>query len=417
MSLASDFNPMGASYSDLYKFTERARREEPVFFWDQYKVWVVSRYEDCLKVLSDTRFSNDGNLGIMNASYCPEAREILSRGINWNETPQVNALEGAHHTRLRGVMQKILTPARFRAMQPTVRRMVNELIDEFIDKGQCDFVEDFTYPLPVKVIFDVIGFKPEEENLPQLQIWSDDMFRLWLVPMSPEDQIRCARHAVQYQDYMRAKIADRRANPRDDLLSEFVRQLDAGEGQLSEDELIILFPMNLIGAGHETTKAALANALYQLLSVPERWQSVIADPATLPSVVEECLRLDSSVFGWYRTATEDVELGGKTIRKGEPLIALLGSANHDPDKYADAESFCPHKRGERSGQLAFSTGRHFCMGAPLARMEMIVALEELARRLPNLRLAKNAQIEYDPSVAVRALKHLRIEWDPPAAKQ
>ena len=412
MSAATRFDPIGLSYQDLYALLQRMRKDEPVYYWAEHNCWVFNRYDDIVAILKDRRFSNEGNLEVMNSSYCPVAKQLLSQGINWNETVQVNGAEGETHTRLRGVMQSILTPQRFRRMEPSVEQMVRKRIDSFVAEGHCDFVAQFCYPLPIEVIFDVIGFKTEEEDLEQLQVWSNDMFRLWLVPMPEADQVRCAQHALQFQQYMRAKIADRRRNPRDDLLTEFVRRLDSGESKISEDELVLIFPMNLIGAGHETTKAQLSNVMYQLLIEPSRWQAVVEHPETIPEVIEECMRLDGSVVAWYRTTTEALEFSGKQLPKKANVIMMFGAGNHDESKFENAESFCP-TRGVRNGHLTFSADRHFCLGAPLARMEMKIALEELARRLPNLRLASNQVVEYDPSVAVRVIHTLQLEWDAP----
>ena len=145
---------------------------------------------------------------------------------------------------------------------------------------------------------------------------------------------------------MREKIADRRKNPRDDLLTEFVRELDSGNARITEDELVLMFPMNLIGAGHETTKAMLANAMYQLLVVPDRWAEVVAQPATIPDIIEECLRLDGSVVAWYRTTTEAFEFAGAQLPMKANVIMLFGSANHDEGKYPDSRA------SVRSGALA-----------------------------------------------------------------
>lgn len=411
MGIAEKFQPIGQSHEALYAFLREARAEEPVFHWAEHDVWVVTRYEDVQKVLGDAdHFTVEGNLGVMNNSYCPEAQKILSEGIDWIRVPQVNGVEGATHSRLRKVMQNILTPQRFREMEPRVREEVIRLIDGFTADGHCDFVTQFAYPLPVWVIFAIIGFQADEEDLAQLQQWSDDTFSLWLVPMSAERQAECARNAVRFQNYIKAKIADRRAHPRDDLLTDFVREVDAGDGRLSEDELTIMFPMNLIGAGHETTKSALGNAVYHLLKDPQRWQALIDDPSLIPSIVDETLRWDGSVFAWYRTVSDEVEIGGKTLPPGAKVVAALGSANHDETKFDDPERFCP-ARGNKPTHLTFSYGRHFCPGAPLARMELRIALEEIARRLPNLRLKPGQTIAYDPSVATRTLSHLELEWD------
>jgi cytochrome P450 len=410
MSVITHFNPIGLSFTDLYALFRRMRQSDPVYHWAEYDCWVFSRYDDIVRILKDRRFSNEGSLEVMNNSYCPAAKSILGQGINWNDTVQVNGAEGETHTRLRSVMQSILTPQRFRAMEPTIRRMTTGLIDGFIADGRCDLATRFCFPLPVEVIFEVIGFRREEEDLQQLQTWSDDMFRLWLVPMPEEDQIRCSEHAIQFQRYIREKIADRRRNPRDDLLTEFVRKLDDGSSKISEDELVLLFPMNLIGAGHETTKAQLANTIYQLLLEPSRWRDVVARRETIPEVVEEGLRLDGSVVAWYRTTVEPVEIAGVQLPRNAKVIMLFGAANHDESRFADPESYCP-TRGIRNGHLTFSAERHFCLGAPLARLEMKVALEELAKRVPSLRLAPGSSIEYVPAVATRVIQSLSVEWD------
>ncbi|MDO9443199.1 MAG: cytochrome P450 [Beijerinckiaceae bacterium] len=411
MGIAESFAPIGAKHDELLAFLREARASEPVFHWAEHDVWIVTRYEDVQKVLGDAQhFTVEGNLGVMNAGYCPAAKDILATGIDWINVAQVNGVEGPVHARLRKVMQNILTPQRFREMEPRVRGEVNRLIDEFEARGACDFVREFAYPLPVHVIFAVIGFLAGEEDLEQLQRWSDDTFMLWLAPLTPEQQVECAKNAVEFQRYIAAKIADRRANPRDDLLTDFVREVDAGDGRLSEEELTIMFPMNLIGAGHETTKSALGNALYHMLREPARWQAIVDDPSIIPGAVEESLRWDGSVFGWYRTVAADVEIGGKTLPAGAKVVAALGSANHDEAKFNEPERFCP-TRGNKPPHMTFSFGRHFCPGAPLARMELRIALEELARRLPNLRLKAGQSISYDPSLATRTLSKLELEWD------
>ncbi len=410
MGATAQFNPVGLSFADLYAEFRRLREASPAYYWAEHDCWVFSRYEDIVAILKDRRFSNEGSLEVMNNSYCPAAREILGQGINWNTTLQVNGAEGETHARLRSVIQSILTPRRFQAMEPTIRRMVIRLLDSFAARGHCDLASEFCYPLPVEVIFDVIGFRREEEDLAQLQTWSDDMFRLWLTPMTDDEQVRCAEHSLQFQRYIRAKIADRRRNPREDLLTDFVRRLDDGNSKISEDELVLLFPMNLIGAGHETTKAQLANTIYQLLVEPGRWRDVVAHPETIANVVEEGLRLDGSVVAWYRTTVEPVEVAGATLPKGAKVIMLFGAANHDEAKFSDPEGYCP-ARGIRNGHLTFSAERHFCLGAPLARLEMKVGLEEVAKRLPTLRLKPGVPIQYVPAVATRVIQSLPVEWD------
>ncbi|HKY91504.1 MAG TPA: cytochrome P450 [Nevskiaceae bacterium] len=417
MSIATEFDPIGQTFEGLYAQLARARAEAPVFFWEAQQCWVISRHADVAAVLNDKEhFTVEGILGVLNRDYCPEANRILADGIDFLRTPQVNGVEGADHARLRGILQTVLTPQRFRQMEPAVRKHVTQLIDGFRADGACDIVARLCYPLPVRVIFDVIGFKIEEENLAQLQEWSDDYFRMWLAPLTDEEQVRCAKHIVEFQNYTRAKLDDRRKHPRDDLMTDFVRQIDSGESKVTEDEVVIMFPMNLIGAGHETTKSALSNALHQLLREPSRWQAIVQNPETIPDVVEECLRFDTSVPAWYRIVREPVTVGGQHLPKGARVIVLLAAANHDEERFADAAQFCPARNAgqNRAGHLTFSYGRHFCPGAPLARIELRIALEEMSRRLPGLRLAANQSIEFEPNLSTRVIKALRLEWDPSA---
>ena len=411
MGISEEFCPIGKPHKELLSILTEARSREPVFFWKEHGIWVATSYDDVETVMADAdHFSAEDNLGVMNDSYCDEARDILSQGVDWLNTPQVNGTEGKTHARLRNVMQTIMAPARIKRMDSDIRKNVVQLIDKFQDDKKCDFVSQFSYPLPVNVIFDIIGFHAEEHDLQQLALWSDDTFRMWLTPLTPEEQVTCARHAVQFQDYIRKMLNDRRQSPRDDLLTEFAKELEREDSRVSEDEVITIFPMNLIGAGHETTKAALTNAVYHLLEEAARWQAVVDDPDTIPAVVEETLRFDGSVFAWYRTVIKETTLSGKELKPGDKIMGVFGSANHDETKFEDPGQFCP-ARSKLPKQLTFSTGRHFCLGAPLARMEMKIALEELAARLPGLRLAKDKPLDYMASVATRSLNSLHLEWD------
>lgn len=411
MSISEEFQPIGRTHDALLSLLKKARAEEPVFFWEEHGIWVATRYEDVERVMSDADcFSCEGNLGAMNDSYIAEAREILSSGVDWLKVPQVNGAEGDTHARLRNVMQTIFAPARIKRMEAAVRKNVVELIAAFENDKTCEFVQKFAYPLPVKVIFDIIGFNADEHDLQKLALWSDDTFRLWLVPLSPEEQVTCAGHAIQFQEYIRRLLDDRRASPRDDLLTEFANELDREGSRVSEEEVIMMFPMNIIGAGHETTKAALTNAVYHMLREPDRWRAIVDAPASIPDAVEESLRFDGSVFAWYRTVAKETSLGGRTLKSGDKVMGVFASANHDEAMFDDAASFCP-ARSKQPKQLTFSTGRHFCLGAPLARLEMKIALEELSQRLPNLRLAPEYEVDYMASVATRVLNTLDLVWD------
>jgi cytochrome P450 len=232
---------------------------------------------------------------------------------------------------------------------------------------------------------------------------------MWLTPMSDEEQAKCARNAVQFQHYIREKMQQCRLDPRDDLMTELVRAADTGESNFTDDELILMFTLSLIGAGHGTTMAQITSMMYQLLRDPERWQYVLDNPQDIPEIVEEVIRFDPAALGWYRFVTKDVSIQGKLLKKGDMLFMALGSGNHDEKKFTDPESFCP-VREHRVKPLTFTQGIHFCPGADLARMELRIALEQLSKRLPDIRITPGQDIEYFPSLPTRGINRLELEW-------
>jgi len=304
----------------------------------------------------------------------------------------------------------VVTPKRIREMEPVVEGLVNRLIDKFEARGKCEYVSEFAYPLAMLTVLNMIGFTDAEQDMAKFRTWIDDTFRLLLTTLTEEQQVSAAANAVAFQNYIRGMIADRRANPRGDLLSDILDQLSSGKAKLSDDELVVMFTHSFVGAGNETTKLGLTNSIYHLLSEPERWELLKQNPDRIPEIVEECLRYDAPLFAWFRYCAEDTEIGGQLIKKGDKVIILYGSANHDPEKFEDAEQFCPF-RGKNIPHLTFNTGKHFCVGAPLARLEINMALRFLSQRLPSLRIKPGQTIKYAPTFAQRNIPELHLEWD------
>ena len=192
-------------------------------------------------------------------------------------------------------------------------------------------------------------------------------------------------------------------------MSEMVQSMDSGEIDITEDELVLMYIFTFIGAGHETTKAQIGNSVYQLLREPERWDYLKANPEDIEEVVEETIRYDGSALIWYRRVAEDTEFLGHSLKAGEFVLMAFGSGNHDECQFAAPEEYCP-VRENRQSPLTFSKGRHFCLGAPLARLEVQVALDELSRRLPDIALVPDQSIKLAPSVATRAIERLELQW-------
>ena len=410
--LAAQFDPSRKTFDEVYPKLKELREQQPSFHLTDHDVYVYTRYDDILGILNDSEhFTVEGVLETL-GEYAPEAKAVLAQGVDWMQVPMPATCDGPNHVRLRSAFQKVLSPRRYKQVEPVVRRIARQLIASFAHDGQCDFVTEFASRFPMLAIFALIGLDPEEEDMDQIRTWTDDMFRMWLAQQMPEEQVASAKSAIALQNHFRKRMAERRQAPRDDLLTELVQKIDAGTADILEDELVIALPISFIGAGYETTAAGITNGVYQLLREPERWQMLLDNRKRIPEIAEECLRFDGPMFCWYRRVAKPVTYGGFDLPAGARILLAYSSANHDEARFADAEQFCPF-RSKATPHMTFSLGRHICLGAQLARMEMKIALEEIAATLPNLRLAPDQPIKMAPVYATRVMHHLRLEWDLP----
>jgi cytochrome P450 len=376
-----------------------------VFFSPAIDAWVVSRYEDATAVLKDHRRFATAVLRARAQQYTPEVRAILS-STPILEATMVN-VDPPEHTRLRGSVNKALSARRVAGLEPRARSFSDLLIDRLEPRGGADFIAWFACPYPIMVIGSLLDLP--EADFPQLQHWGEDLIALIGGYVAPEAQVPCARSILALDRYL-FDLADRRLRePGDDLVSELVRAVEAGEAPLSAGEVAAMLQI-LTLAGFETTMRLLGSCLHILLAERRHWRAIVDDPARIPAVVEETLRFDGPVLSTLRRAKEDVELGGTTVPEGALVQVLTSSANHDEAVFPHAETFDPY-RAAPAGHLAFGQGVHFCIGAPLARLEMRVALEQLSRRLPSLRLAPEQGVTYTPSLLVRGPNRLDVEWD------
>ena len=415
MNPITDYDPADTSHQEVYAFLKQLREQKPVFFSKKHNGWIVSRYDDLVAAVNDPALTVENAIqGAQDGQYCRAALDVLATGVDWNRTLHVQSGEGADHARLRKALMSVINPKRIHEMRPVVQDIVDGLIDRFIERGNCEFVSEFAYRLAMLTVLNLIGFNEAEDDMSRFPVWIEDTFRLLLTPLDEEQQVIAATHAVQFQHYIREKIAARRANPRDDLLSEVLARLSSGEAQMTDDELVIMFTHSFVGAGHETTKLSITNGIYHLLEERSRWESLLANPERVSEFVEENLRYDAPLLAWYRyrarSAARRAPCPWQPIARGQKVIIMFGSANHDAAKYADAESFCPF-RTEIARHLTFNTGKHVCIGAPLARLELNTALATLARRIPSLRLAPGHEVVYGPNFANRIISQLHLEWE------
>ncbi|MEU8803266.1 cytochrome P450 [Spirillospora sp. NPDC048819] len=381
-------------------------RQQPVFYSERIGMWVVSRYADVAEILRDrgVRFHKDEFLPVYEMTA--EATRILAEGFDRVPTFDTNPPE---HRRIRSFTSKIFTPARMRTMEPRIRAIAGELIEGFAADGRCEFVEQFAFQLPAMVAFDFLGVPREAAD--RVRDWSVSYVELFWDFCPPERQVQAARDNVAYWQYIGSLIRERRAEPRDDVFSILI-QADGADGEPLTDSEIISICHHLVIAGHRTTTNNLASMMIHLLQDRSRWERVTADPALAAGAVEESLRMDAPVTAlWYRTAAE-VSFEGTTIPAGERVLVVYGSANHDESVYEAPEKY-ELDRPNANRHLAFGLGPHVCAGAPLARVIAPVAVQELARRLPNLRMPAQ-DIRYLPLWTSRGPEAVHLEWDLPA---
>jgi cytochrome P450 len=402
--LAATYAPLQPEHlADPYAFFARAR-QAPLFFSPAIDAWVVSRYEDAVTILRDHKRFASATVGAR-AQHSAEVKEILNQSPISAASP-IN-LDPPEHTRVRGAITKALSARRTASLEPRVRRISEDLIKRFGERGQADFVERFARPFPVQVLGSLLDLP--EADFEQLQEWADDFGSLVTGNLDPEAQISAARGHVAMQQYVFDLAERRQRQPGNDLASELIRSVDSGEVPLTSAEVAAII-FSLIAAGFETTLRLLTSCLLHLLTERHHWQAVVDDQSCIPAVVEEALRFDGPVLGLLRRAREDVELAGTTIPTGSLVQVLVASASRDEQVFPDPDAFAPH-RERTPAHLGFGMGVHFCIGAPLARIELLVALEELSQRLPSLRLVAGQKMTFAPNLILRGPEHLLVAWD------
>jgi len=393
------FNPLLPEFhADPYPFYRRLREEDPVH-QSPLGFWVLTRYDDCVTALRDPRFGREAFAQLLADVYGDGTGVgALPRSMLFRDPPD--------HTRLRGLVSKAFTPRVIDQMREHIQEIVDRLLDRMQPAGAMDVIADLAYPLPVTVICEMLGVPLSDHE--SIRDWSADIARsLDAIGLPSDTEIvergRVARRAIG--DYFRALVPRRRADPRNDLLTGLIAAEEQGD-KLSEGEVIAMCVLLFI-AGHETTVNLIGNGLLALLRHPEQLARLRQDPALVPAAVEELLRYDSPVQRTARITMADVEMGGKPIAKGAMVVTALGAANRDPAQFTDPDRLDVTRKDVR--HVSFGYGIHFCLGAPLARVEGQVALGTLLKRAPGLALAETSP-EWRESSVLRGLKRLRVTF-------
>lgn len=365
------YNPLSSKmYSDPYPIYRKLREKSPVHRSRLVNGWVLTRHRDVDAVLRDfKRFSNDernatnGRL----SPYADAARSMLR-------------IDPPDHTRLRSLVGKAFTPRAVAELRPRIEEIVDQLLDQVGDT--FDVVDDFAYPLPIIVISEMIGVPPEDRD--RFKKWSKDVARLLEPGANREETQRADRSRTELNRYFSGIIEQRQTDPQNDLISAMIAVEDEGD-KLSRDELLSTLVLLLV-AGNETTKNLIGNGLRTLIQHPDQTEQLRNDPELMESAVEELVRYDSPVQLDRRIALEDVEIGGKQIRKGQSVLTLIGAANRDPEEFTEPDRLDLAR--SKQSHISFGRGIHHCLGAPLARMEAQVAFRKLLERFTDFQFVE-----------------------------
>src|SRR5437588_8964447 len=394
------FNPfLPEVHADPYPHYRRLRELEPIH-QPFPGAFLFSRYRDVVPLLRSPHVSSDRRkspLYDMFLQSLPDPQRF--RDI----PPSMLCLDPPDHTRLRGLVNRAFTARVVESMRPRVQHVVEGILDRVEEQGSLDVVADLAYPIPVTVICDL--FDVPEADRPQIKEWSLVLIYTLDPLVAGERLERAAQAGMAFREYLRALIDDRRKHPGDDLISGLIRAEDEGE-RLTDEEVVSMCVLLLI-AGHETTSGLIGNGVLALGRHPEELgrlrEDFREDPAMIRSAVEELLRFDSPVQLTGRLVLEEFEIDGHRIEAGNDVITLVGAANRDPDVFPDPDRLDVRRKDNR--HVAFGGGIHFCLGAPLARLEGQIAVSGLVRRFPGLEIDTEAAVLRD-TVTLRGLTSL-----------
>jgi pimeloyl-[acyl-carrier protein] synthase len=392
------FNPMDPEFvADPYPMYHRLRVEDPVHH-SPLGFWVLTRYPDVMAMLRDPRLIKEPIAAFVAARFGMAVPPGLGLSMLDRDPPD--------HTRLRGLVSKAFTPRALERLRPGIQQIVDGLLDEAQSRGSMDLIEEFAYPLPVRVICEMLGVPVKDHE--RFKRWGLDIARgLDAIMLPPDSEVgqRSVSGRRALADYFRGLIAERRAAPRDDMLSALIAAEEAGD-KLNEEELLATCILLLV-AGHETTVNLIGNGTLALLRHPAELRKLRENPGLIGTAVEELLRFDGPVQRTARIPSEDITIGGQTIGKGEMVMPFLGAADRDPTQFPDPDRLDITRADNR--HIAFGMGIHFCLGAPLARMEGQIAINTLLARLPKLALATDRPT-FRQSLTLRGLETLPVSF-------
>jgi cytochrome P450 len=404
--LGREFDPFVDPYlADPYAFWLRARATEPVFYSPELDYWVVTRHEDIKAIFADPKTFSASNAQTPIKPLAPEVVHMLQAG-GLRSRPVLSNADAPVHTRIRKIAWQAFTPKRVVQLEPEVRRLVTRCIERFEGDGRADLVHQMFHELPVLVLFLFLGMP--ESDVERVKAWARNRLMLTWGRLAEDRQITEAKGLLEYFKYTDTFVQGLLAQPPDNYVGDLIRAHREDPDTLSIDEIVNVI-YGLLIAGHETTTSMASNAVATLMQHRDSWDRLCAAPALIPDAVEELLRFASSVITWRRKAVKDVEIAGAAIPAGSNLLLALCSGNRDDAHFPEPTRF-DIERDNAKSHLSFGFGIHYCLGAPLARLELKVILEELTQRLPSLRLVADQPWEFPPNTSFRGPVRLLVEW-------
>ena len=373
--------------ADPFPAYRALRDEAPVYRCEARGFWVVSRYDDVTQVLRDhSRFSSGAGVG-----------------SEWRPVPMMISVDPPDHTHLRRMVQREFTPRAIAGWSEQVRGLVDRTLDAFVDAGGGDLATEVAYPIPIGVIADMLGVPAEHRH--DFKRWSDATIDALGGGLDAETSAAVEASIVEFAQYFFPVIAERRAERGTDLLSLLV---DPAHGDTLTDGELVSFAILLLVAGNETTTNLIGNLVHALAANPEQWARLQRDRSLVPAAVEEALRFDSPIQGFFRNTLEPVELRGVVIPADEKVMVLYGSANRDERKYPDPDRFIVDRNP--ADHVAFGAGIHLCLGAPLARMEGVLLLDGLLDRVASVE--EVGEVVRTANPLLRGIRHLPVRVEP-----
>lgn len=389
-------------FQNPYAFYDRMHEANSTFFWEEYGHWCFSGFKEVSALLRDKRFGREIlHVATREELGMPEPKAHTA-AFDLTEKYSLLNLEAPAHTRLRMLVNRAFVSRHVEQLRPRIVKLANEMIDSFEGQDSVDIIKAFAAPIPAIVIAEMIGLPAE--SAPQLLAWSNRMVAMYMFGVSHETELDANQASADFMDYLKAIIAERRKQPREDLLTHMLTSEQGGE-RLSDEE-VMSTAILLLNAGHEATVHTTGNGVKSILEGGIDPVTLFASDEQTAATVEECLRFDAPLHMFTRYALSDMEYEGITLRKGDVIGLMLGAANRDPARFANPNVFDPFRTD--GANVSFGAGIHFCIGAPLARIELQVAFSELFRRLPKLRIADEPR--YNNVYHFHGLEKLMVSW-------